>query len=109
MPGAIIKLKVDNTHPLGYGLPDYYFTLKNSSKSYKLLKKTWNVAYIEKDPLVLGFAGANVLEKLEETTVFGVHSLGQGDVIYMIDDPLFRGFWQNGKFLFSNAVFFAGQ
>ena len=31
------------------------------------------------------------------------------DIAYMVDDPLFRGFWENGKFLFSNAVFFVGQ
>ncbi len=109
MPGAIFKLKMDNTHPLAYGLPDYYFSLKTSSKAYKFLKKTWNVGYIEKDPLILGFAGVNTIKKMEETTVFAVQSLGRGDVIYMVDDPLFRGFWQQGKFLFSNAVFLAGQ
>jgi Zinc carboxypeptidase len=109
MPGAIFKLKMDNTHPLAYGLPDYYFSLKTSSRAYKFLKKTWNVGYIEKDPLILGFAGAKAIKKMEETTVFGVQTMGRGDVIYMVDNPLFRGFWQQGKFLFSNAVFLAGQ
>ena len=109
MPGAIFKLKIDNTHPLAYGMPDYYFSLKTSEKAYKFLKNTWNVGYIEKDPLILGFAGANAIKKMEETTVFGVQSLGRGDVIYMVDNPLFRGFWRQGNFLFSNAVFFAGQ
>jgi hypothetical protein len=109
IPGAIFKLKIDNTHPLAYGLPEYYFSLKISSKAYKFLKNTWNVGYIEKEPLILGFAGANVIKKMEETTIFGTQSLGRGAVIYMVDNPLFRGFWQQGKFLFSNAVFFAGQ
>lgn len=109
IPGAIFKLKIDNSHPLGYGLPDYYFTLKTSDLAYKFLKKTWNVGYIQKDPLILGFAGANTIKKMEETTVFGVQSMGRGAVIYMVDDPLYRGFWHQGNFLFSNAVFFAGQ
>ncbi len=109
MPGAIFKLKMDNTHPLAYGLPDYYFSLKTSNKAYKFLKKTWNVGYIEKNPLILGFAGANTIKKMEETTVFGVQSMGSGAVIYMVDNPLFRGFWHQGKFLFSNAVFLVGQ
>ena len=30
-------------------------------------------------------------------------------VVYLVDDPLFRSFWQNGKLLFSNAVFMVGQ
>jgi len=34
--------------------------------------------------------------------------MGRGRVIYMIDDPLFRGFWYNGRLLLSNAVFFGG-
>ena len=27
------------------------------------------------------------------------------EVVYMVDNPLFRGFWENGNFLFGNAVF----
>ena len=36
-------------------------------------------------------------------------TIGRGSVIYMVDDPLFRSFWENGKLLFSNAVFIVGQ
>ena len=105
IPGAIYKLKVDNTHPLGYGLSNYYFSLKTSTRAYKHLKDTWNVAYTEKNPKVIGFVGSNVQEKMKETTVFAVQDIGRGNVVYMVDNPLFRGFWENGKFLFSNAVF----
>jgi hypothetical protein len=35
--------------------------------------------------------------------------MGRGSVVYMVDDPLFRSFWENGKLLFSNAVFMVGQ
>jgi hypothetical protein len=31
--------------------------------------------------------------------------MGRGEVIYLSDDVLFRSFWENGKLLFSNAVF----
>jgi len=30
-------------------------------------------------------------------------------VIYMVDNPLFRGFWETGKLLMVNALFFVGQ
>jgi hypothetical protein len=30
-------------------------------------------------------------------------------VIILADDVLFRMFWENGKLLFSNAVFLVGQ
>jgi len=28
-------------------------------------------------------------------------------VVYMADNPLFRGFWENGKLFFANAIFMA--
>jgi hypothetical protein len=34
---------------------------------------------------------------------------GRGSVVYFVDDPLFRNFWENGKMLFCNAVFVAGN
>jgi len=31
--------------------------------------------------------------------------MGRGQVVYLIDNPLYRGFWEQGKLLFANAVF----
>ncbi len=107
MPGAIFKLKIDNTHPLAFGLPDYYFSLKTSSANYALLEDGWNVGYIPNDLTVLGFAGANVKKRMKETVVLGTQSMGSGKVIYMVDNPTYRGFWRQGKFLLSNAIFMA--
>ena len=107
MPGAIFKLKIDNTHPLAFGLPDYYYSLKTSSADYQYLDKGWNVGYISDELTVLGFAGANVKKKMKETLVFGVQDMGRGKVIYLVDNPMYRGFWKQGKFLFSNAIFMA--
>ena len=40
----------------------------------------------------------------------GNNPAGKSSVnIYLVDDPLFRSFWQSGKLLFSNAVFMVGQ
>jgi hypothetical protein len=41
--------------------------------------------------------------------VFGVESMGRGNVVYLADNPLFRAFWRNGKLLFGNAVFIVGN
>ena len=41
--------------------------------------------------------------------MFGVEQKGRGNVVYMIDNPLFRTFWESGKMMFSNAVFMVGQ
>jgi hypothetical protein len=58
---------------------------------------------------VQGFAGANMRSKLSNSLVFGVEDKGSGKVVYLVDNPLFRSFWENGKMLFSNAVFMVGN
>lgn len=109
IPGAIFKLRMDNTHPLGFGMQDYYFSLKTSTLHYPYQEDAWNVGTIGENPMILGFAGSQARADMEESSVFVVRNVGRGSVIHLVDNPLFRGFWENGKFLFSNALFFAGQ
>jgi putative intracellular protease/amidase len=105
--GAIFKTKVDATHPLAFGYKDTYFSLKLASDSYDYLE-SGTVAYISKDTLpVAGFAGSEAQKKMAKSLVFGVEKHGKGQVVYMVDNPLFRGFWENGKLFFVNALFMA--
>ena len=106
--GSIFKTQVDNTHPLAFGYGDTYFSLKIGDDAYALLDKGYNVAYLNGSPKsVSGFAGADALEQLKNSLVFGQEPMGRGSVIYMVDDPLFRAFWENGKLFFVNALFTA--
>ncbi|WP_375444802.1 M14 family zinc carboxypeptidase [uncultured Fibrella sp.] len=108
-PGSIYRLNLDATHPLGFGLGGGYYTLVQDAHSYDILKDGWNVGYLKDSNLVAGFAGKNAKEKLKQTLAIGVQELGRGQVIYLADNPLFRGFWYNGKLLFGNAVFMSGN
>lgn len=106
--GGIIKLEVDNTHPLAFGYEKHYYTLKNNGPSYKFLTDGWNVAYIPaSENLVAGFVGSDTKEMLDKNLVFGVEQQEKGKVIYFADNPIFRGFWQNGKLFLANAIFFS--
>ncbi|MBW4888312.1 zinc carboxypeptidase [Mucilaginibacter sp. HMF5004] len=110
IPGAIYKLSLDNTHPLAYGLPKFYYSLKQGDDLYDYLGDgDWNVGTIKKDAYQAGFVGQKTKAKLSEGMLLGVQSSGRGSIIYMADDPLFRSFWENGKLLFSNAVFMVGK
>ncbi|PTQ93233.1 zinc carboxypeptidase [Mucilaginibacter yixingensis] len=110
VPGAIYKMRLDNTHPLAYGLPDYYYTLKLDDKIYAPLGDDgWSVGTIKKDGFVAGFVGQTSKNKIMDGMLLGVQPLGRGTVVYMVDDPLFRELWENGKLLFSNAVFMVGN
>ena len=103
--GAIIENVLDVTHPMSFGLGTNYFSLKTNDRHYVLLKKADNVAYIPKDYKSYGFIGNNLKNKLSKTVSFAVETKEKGKVIYMVDNPLFRGFWENGNLLFSNALF----
>jgi hypothetical protein len=109
IPGAIYKISLDNTHPLAFGYPNFYYSLKLDAQTYSFLEDGWNVGYIKKDNYVTGFAGVNTKKKIQDGTLFGVEDMGRGTVVYLADNPLFRSFWENGKLLFSNAVFLVGQ
>ncbi len=104
--GAIFKATVDSTNPLAYGYEDTYFTLKLGSRAYAYLD-SGSAVYLDngQNKPVSGFAGSEAIKKIDETLIFGTQRLGRGQVIYMVDNPLFRGFWENGKLFFANALF----
>ncbi|WP_158975980.1 M14 family metallopeptidase [Cellulophaga sp. L1A9] len=103
--GAIFKTKVDNTNPLAFGYDDTYFTLKLGDDAFDYLKEG-NAVYLEDITIpVAGFAGSEAQKRIAKTLVFGTENYGRGQVVYMVDNPLFRGFWENGKLFFANALF----
>lgn len=104
--GAIYKVALDQTHPLSFGLGGTYYSLKTNELRFGFLEHGWNVGIIKgKAKPVQGFAGARINPRLDNSLTVGVEQKGQGSIIYMVDNPLFRVFWQNGKMLFANAVF----
>ncbi len=109
IPGAIFKVDLDNTHPLGFGYPDFYYTLKQDGNLYEFMKGGWNVGVLKKEAYVTGVAGTKVKNKLKDGMLFGVQNMGSGSVVFLAENPLFRNFWENGKLLMANAVFLVGQ
>lgn len=107
--GSIVKTKLDNTHPMAFGYDNNYFSLKLSDDSYSFLDEGYNVGYIQKPEIVSGFAGSNAIKKIENSLVFGEQPMGKGSIVYMVDNPLFRAFWENGKLFFANSVFFVNN
>jgi hypothetical protein len=120
VPGTVFRARLDPTHPLAYGYAGSgaagYYTLKRGVSALAPLPEGdgWNVATLpasggERARPVSGFAGTEAQRRLAGSLVFGVEEVGEGRAVYLADDPLFRGFWQGGMLLFSNAVFLVGQ
>ena len=109
-PGSIYRVDVDSSHPLMYGYPNYYYTLKLDNNVYDFIKENgWNAGVIKKGNQVAGFVGYKLKDKLKDGLLFGVQDFGRGSISYLSDNVLFRNFWENGKLMFCNAVFFVGQ
>ncbi|GAB7257640.1 M14 family metallopeptidase [Polaribacter sp. OB-PA-B3] len=104
--GSIFKSTLDNSHPLAFGYDKEYYSLKLSGTSYSYLKKGYNVGYFDKDSNnVSGYAGSKAVKNVPESLLFGEQTMGRGSIVYMVDNPLFRSFWENGKLFVANAVF----
>lgn len=108
-PGSILKVELDNSHPLAFGYGNIYYTLKMDDNIYEFMKDGWNVGVIKKDNQVAGFVGAKLKDKLKDGLLFGVQNMGRGSVTYLADNVMFRSFWENGKLMFCNAVFLVGN
>lgn len=104
--GAIFKATVDPTNPLAYGYKNNYFTLKLGNRSFDYLDNG-SAVYLAngQNTPFSGFAGSEAIKAINKSLVFGTQRMGRGHVIYMVDNPLFRGFWENGKLFFANALF----
>ncbi|NBW95135.1 MAG: zinc carboxypeptidase, partial [Bacteroidetes bacterium] len=110
-PGAIYRVRVDNTHPLAFGFGDDSFVLRQGTRPPEVMTGSgnWNVGFIQEDGRVSGHTGYRAESRIEGSLAFGVQSDGSGEWVFLPDNPLFRGFWQSGLQLFANAVFMARQ
>jgi hypothetical protein len=108
--GAIYEIKMDETHPLGYGTGGKYYTLKNNSSRFAFLNGGANAGIIaSNDAYRTGFIGYKIKSQMGQSLVIGAESQGRGQVVYFVDNPIFRGFWESGKLVLSNAIFLVGQ
>lgn len=108
--GAIFEVQLDPTHPLGYGKNGTFYTLKNSSNRYALMDQGINAGFISgTDSHRTGFIGYKIKAGMARSLVFGVEIKGRGQLIYLVDNPVFRSFWEDGKLILANALFLSGN
>ncbi|MFD2035716.1 M14 family metallopeptidase [Belliella marina] len=108
--GAIFEVKMDQTHPLSFGVGENYYTLKNNGRRYAYLTSGVNVGTIQSlDQYRFGFIGNKLKPQMNQTMVYGVEYQGRGGIVYLVDNPMFRSFWESGKLIMANAIFFVGQ
>ncbi|MCF6296280.1 MAG: zinc carboxypeptidase [Flavobacteriaceae bacterium] len=106
--GAIFKVDLDFTHPLGFGyrsasLPVY----KNNTVFLSPSKNEYStVAKYAENPHIDGYISNDNLNMfLKPSASLIVSPLGKGRVIMFADNPNFRGTWYGTNRLFLNALF----
>lgn len=101
--GAIFRVRLDDTHPYAFGMGKEWFLMKRST-GFPFLEKGRNIGYITDNKPVAGFAGYKFCQKVKNTSVIASERIGEGEVIYISDDPYFRAYWKSGRVLLGNLI-----
>jgi hypothetical protein len=105
--GAIYPCIIDQGNPMVFGY-DFYYTLRQGATAYQLEGKP-AFALAKNASAVNGFVGARVKAQQSEAHIAGSVPYGRGTIVYFIDNPLFRGFWESGKLMVANSIYFVNQ
>lgn len=105
-PGAIVRGTVDNSHPLAFGFPSYYHSLKTSADAYQMPETADAPIYLDETFNAYGFIGSRFKPLLKRSPLAVVQSIGNGEAVFLMDNPLYRAFWEQGKMLFANALLY---
>ena len=104
--GAIYKCDLlSKSSPLTFGYEGYY-SLRQSASNFSLKNGKTILSLPENARQVSGFVGSKARFNQGNAMILGVENYGKGELIYFCDNPLFRGFWENGKLLVANALYF---
>lgn len=103
--GAIYRCEMDTTHPLSFGYQTPYFTLRLAADIYPFQGEIVQKIQ-DKNAWIAGFAGYKVKYQQHGAVTVGSYAIGSGKIVYFFDNPLFRGFWSNGKLQVANAMYF---
>jgi zinc carboxypeptidase len=108
-PGAIVRVKVDRAHWLGFGYSETTTVMIDSNRIYTLLKldRGTNVAiYMPQDKLLVsGFMWDDPKKQLPNKAYLMHTSIGGGHVIGFAEDPNYRAFMDGLNVMMLNAVF----
>ncbi|WP_298440645.1 M14 family zinc carboxypeptidase [uncultured Ferrimonas sp.] len=102
--GAIVQLQLDNSHPLGFGLPPLLPLLKQGSYAIEA-EQGRQLAKYHQQPLLSGFIAPELQQSLAGKGAVQLLPQGQGQYVLLADNPLFRNFWLGGERLIANTLF----
>ena len=109
--GNILSADVDNTHPLGFGVPRRQLAVnKENGLSFQHSRNPFStVVRIDDTPKVNGYLSERNRSRVAGVAWLVVSPQGQGNVVLFADDPAHRKYWHGTERLLLNAIFFGNQ
>jgi hypothetical protein len=107
IPGAAFSGMLDPTHPLAFGIGEQVYSMKLSTDALEPHADLQVVGHYPADPgevLVSGYASQENVQRLAGNVFAGVMPMGQGNVVFLVDNPHYRMFWRGPSRLMQNAV-----
>ncbi len=107
IPGSALNAKIDNTNPLAFGMKEDLYSLKFGNEGLIPSKHFEAVGYYSKndqDLLVAGYASKENLHHLKGLAFAGVKRIGEGKIVYLIDNTQYRMFWLGPSRMMQNAA-----
>lgn len=109
VPGTILRVKLDPTHPLAFGYSGEIRVLKTSRTLFELGDDVRNVGWYPESSRVSGYLAEKTEDALTHTAFLTEESLGRGHLVLYNADPNFRLFWYGLNRLFLNSLVFTGS
>lgn len=107
-PGALLRVRVDRDHWLGFGYGETTTVMVDSNRIYSLLKldRGTNVAvYLPEDKMVAsGFLWDDAKKQLPNKAYLLHSRMGRGHVVGFVEDPNYRAFMDGLNGFMMNAV-----
>ncbi len=108
MPGAILNVQLDTSHPITFGLRQRIASFKTTREVLKpSLVPGATVGVYTKNPVLSGYVPRDRKGVFEGTAMMLAQANGEGRVVLMEDSPTFRGFWYGTQRLILNALLLA--
>lgn len=107
--GAIFEVKIDTTHPIGFGFESslMYIYRNNNTFLEKSKNRFATVSQYTSNSWISGYVHPSSLAKIQNSAAIISETSGDGQIVLFSDNPNFRGIWFGTNKLFFNALFFS--
>ena len=107
IPGAAMTGRLDATHPLAFGIGEHVYTLKYGTSALVPSADLQTAGYYAQDAadlLVSGYASQSNLKQLSGNAFAATLPMGEGQIVFLVDNTQYRMFWLGPARMMQNAV-----